>query len=214
MILPFTATIPSGVNAYMMTPGTSSVSCTTITSGTIPANTPVLINATGTITFQGTGSVSTPKAITVNQMNGVYNIIKVPANSYVLKTVNGTTGFYKVAAGSEPLINPFRAYLTEENTYTASVLPLSFTTLRTNDILAEKDGVALYPSPAKSEIFIELKSSGTASVFDAKGTRVLNEQPLRSGRNRIDIGQLPSGIYVVEISQPNSKSVEKKFLKQ
>ncbi|WP_042721020.1 T9SS type A sorting domain-containing protein [Flavobacterium sp. B17] len=214
LILPFSAAIPSGVTAYMMTPGTSAITCTTITNGTIPANTPVLINATGNITFQGTGSVSTPKAITVNQMNGVYNTIKVPANSYVLKTINGTTDFYKVAAGSEPFINPFRAYLTEENTYTASVLPLSFTTLRTNDILAEKDDVALYPSPAKSEIFIELKSFGTASVFDAKGTRVLQEQPLRSGKNRIDIGQLPSGIYVVQISQPNNKSVEKKFLKQ
>jgi glucuronoarabinoxylan endo-1,4-beta-xylanase len=90
---------------------------TQISGGTIPANTPVLVNATGNYTFTGTGNVSTPKAITVNQMNGVYHTIKVPANSYVLKTENGVTGFYKVTAGNEPMINPFRAYLTEENVF-------------------------------------------------------------------------------------------------
>jgi glucuronoarabinoxylan endo-1,4-beta-xylanase len=84
------------------------------------------VNATGNYTFTGTGNVSTPKAITVNQMNGVYHTIKVPANSYVLKTESGVTGFYKVTAGNEPMINPFRAYLTEENTYSASMLPLNF----------------------------------------------------------------------------------------
>ncbi|WP_374459365.1 T9SS type A sorting domain-containing protein [Chryseobacterium taeanense] len=214
LMLPFTATIPSGVTAYTMTPGTSSVSCTTITNGTIPANTPVLINANGSITFQGTGNVSTPKAITVNQMNGVYNTIKVPANSYVLKTVNGTTGFYKVTAGSEPLINPFRAYLTEENTYSASVLPLSFATLRTSDLLADKNEVDLYPNPAKNEIFINVKSSGTVSLFDAKGTLLLKNMPIRTGKNRIDIGHLISGIYMLEITQSDNKTVEKKFIKQ
>jgi glucuronoarabinoxylan endo-1,4-beta-xylanase len=214
LILPFTATIPSGVSVYQMTPGATGITCTTMTNGTIPANTPVLVNATGTITFQGTGSVSTPKAITVNQMNSVYNTIKVPANSYVLQTVNGTPGFYKVAAGSEPMINPFRAYLTEENNYTASVLPLSFTTLKTDDLLADSNEAMLYPSPAKNEVFINMKTSGTVSVFDAKGSLIMRNQLLRAGKNRIDIGQFPAGVYFVEISQQNNKPVQRKFIKQ
>ncbi|WP_294309547.1 T9SS type A sorting domain-containing protein, partial [uncultured Chryseobacterium sp.] len=214
LLLPFTANIPSGVSVYQLTPGATGISCTAITNGTVPANIPVLVNATGTVTFQGTGNVSTPKAITVNQMNGIYNTIKVPANSYVLQTVNGTPQFSKVVTGSEPMINPFRAYLTEENTYTASVLPLSFNTLAAKDVLATKDEISLYPSPAKSEVFIELKSSGTASVFDAKGSLIMKDQPLRSGKNRIDIGQFPSGMYLVEISPSGNKSVQKKFIKQ
>ncbi len=214
LLLPFTATIPSGVSVYQLAPGATGISCTAITNGTIPANTPVLVNATGTVTFQGTGNVSTPKAITLNQMNGVYNTIKVPANSYVLQTAGGTPQFSKVAAGSEPMINPFRAYLTEENTYTASVLPLSFTTLAAENLLADKNEPSLYPSPAKNEIFIDLKTSGTASVFDAKGSLVIRETPLRSGKNRIDIGHLPAGMYLVEISQSGNKSVQKKFIKQ
>ncbi|WP_294219877.1 T9SS type A sorting domain-containing protein [uncultured Chryseobacterium sp.] len=214
LLLPFTANIPSGVSVYQLTPGATGISCTAITNGTVPANIPVLVNATGTVTFQGTGNVSTPKAITVNQMNGVYNTIKVPANSYVLQTVNGTPQFSKVVTGSEPMINPFRAYLSEENTYTASVLPLSFTTLATENLLADKNEPGLYPSPAKNEIFIDLKTLGTASIFDAKGSLVIRETTLRSGKNRIDISHLPAGMYLVEISQSGNKSVQKKFIKQ
>jgi glucuronoarabinoxylan endo-1,4-beta-xylanase len=68
-------------------------------------------------------------------MNGVYQSIKVPANAYVLKTENGVTGFYKITAGSEPAIGSFKAYLTEENAYSANVLPLNFGSLSTEIFL-------------------------------------------------------------------------------
>ncbi|UPQ76212.1 T9SS type A sorting domain-containing protein [Chryseobacterium nepalense] len=213
LLLPFEANIPSGVNVYLMSPGTTAISCTPVSNGVIPANTPVLVNATGNVTFTGTGNVSTPKAITVSQMNGVYHTIKVPANAYVLKTENGVTGFYKVAAGSEPMINPFRAYVSEENTYAANILPLNFSVLSAKE--TELNQSKIYPNPAKTEIFIELKSSNsTASIYDSKGSLIRSGLKMTSGKNRIDVSALTSGVYFIELSDENNKVLTHKFIRQ
>lgn len=213
LLLPFEANIPSGVNVYLMSPGTTAISCTPVSSGVIPANTPVLVDATGNFTFTGTGNVSTPKAITVNQMNGVYHTIKVPANAYVLKTENGVTGFYKVAAGSEPMINPFRAYLTEENTFSANILPLNFSVLSAKE--TELNQSRVYPNPAKTEIFVEMKSrNATASIYDSKGSLIKYNLKMTSGKNRIDISGLTSGAYFIELSDESNQVFTHKFIKQ
>ncbi|WP_449398481.1 T9SS type A sorting domain-containing protein [Chryseobacterium wanjuense] len=212
--MPFEANIPSGVTVYLMSPGTTAVSGTQISTGIIPANTPVLVNATGSFTFTGTGNISTPKAITVNQMNGVYHTIKVPANAYVLKTESGVTGFYKVTAGSEPMINPFRAYLTEENLYSANVLPLNFSVLAAKSNNLQKDEVKVYPNPAKTEIFVELKTSdATAKIYDARGGLVKSGLKMTAGKNRIGLNELSAGTYFIEISSQNKKISSQKFIK-
>lgn len=213
LLLPFEANIPSGVNVYLMSPGTTAISCTPVSNGIIPANTPVLVDATGNFTFTGTGNVSTPKAITVNQMNGVYHTIKVPANAYVLKTENGVTGFYKVAVGSEPMINPFRAYLTEENTFSANVLPLNFSVLSAKE--TELNQSRIYPNPAKTEIFVELKSrNATASIYDSKGSLLRSDLKMNSGKNRIDVSVFTSGVYFIELSDESNQHFKHKFIKQ
>ncbi|EJL68842.1 T9SS type A sorting domain-containing protein [Chryseobacterium populi] len=215
LLLPFEATTPAGVNVYLMSPGAAGISCTAVSGGVIPANTPVLVNATGSFTFNGTGNVSTPKAITVNQMNGVYHTIKVPANSYILKTENGITGFYKVIAGSEPVINPFRAYLTEENVFTVSVLPLNFAVLGAENSITDKNEVKIYPNPAKTEIFVVLKTSeAMASIFDSRGRQIRSGLKMAFGKNRIEVSGLPTGVYYIEISSQNNKMISQKFIKQ
>jgi glucuronoarabinoxylan endo-1,4-beta-xylanase len=217
LILPFQANIPSGVTAYMMSPGAGNITCTAISNGIIPANTPVIINATGNITFNGSGNVSTPKAITINQMNGAYQSIKVPANAYVLKTENGVTGFYKVTAGSEPAIGSFKAYLTEENTYSANVLPLSFGTLSVRNIFAEakKEQVKIYPNPVKADLFIDSDSAeAIAAIFDGRGSIIRSGLKINSGKNHINVADFPAGIYFVEVTQKNSTVVKQKFVKE
>lgn len=217
LILPFQANIPFGVTAYMMSPDANNINCTAITNGIIPANTPVIINATGNITFNGSGNVSTPKAITVNQMNGVYQSIKVPANAYVLKTENGVTGFYKVTAGSEPAIGSFKAYLTEENTYSANVLPLNFGSLSTRNISADtkKEGVKIYPNPVKADLFIDSDlSEAAATIFDGRGSVIRAGLKINSGKNQINVGDFPAGIYFIEVTQKNNTVVKQKFVKE
>jgi glucuronoarabinoxylan endo-1,4-beta-xylanase len=214
VLLPFQAAIPSGVTAYMMQPGSGSVVCTQISNGIIPANVPVLINATGSKTFTGSGAVSTPKAITVNQINGVYQSVKVAAGGYVLKTESGVTGFYKVTAGNEPTVGSFQGYLTENNVYTNNLLPLSFATLKVSNVVEAKKDIILYPNPAKNEVFVDWKSSDAVySISDARGGTVSYHTKLTRGKNRIDISKLPSGVYFIEISG-SEENIKTKFIKQ
>lgn len=126
LTLPFEASIPTGVTAYNMVTSSANVSCTSIKNGIIPANTPVLISGNGTFTFTGSGAVSTPKNLTVNNFVPVYISYKSPVKSYVFKTVNGVSGFYTVTTSSLSDMNPFTACITSENSYTAEVLPLKF----------------------------------------------------------------------------------------
>ncbi|RZJ37276.1 MAG: secretion protein, partial [Chryseobacterium sp.] len=118
VVLPFEANVPDGAQAYNMQPSSSKVLCTTVPNAKIPANTPVLISGNGTFTFTGTGNVSTPKAIISNQFYADYSAVKAYTGGYVLKTVNGTAGFYKIASGSET-VSSFSAYISEENAYSA-----------------------------------------------------------------------------------------------
>ncbi|WP_426277757.1 T9SS type A sorting domain-containing protein [Chryseobacterium sp. S-02] len=209
VLLPFQAAVPANVTAYTMVPGSGNVACTPIT-GMIPANTPVLISATGNITFAGSGSVSTPKAITVNQVNGVYHQIKVHAGAYVLKTENGVTGFYKVAVGSEPMIDPFQGYIMEGNQFTAAFLPLSFGTLATIESEVTVDEVKVYPNPFKTEFSIDVKKDDTFyTIYDAKGSLIVSKTKLSSGKNRIEALNLPSGLYFMEVTAAGKTSVHK-----
>ncbi|MFC4688168.1 T9SS type A sorting domain-containing protein [Epilithonimonas pallida] len=211
IVLPFEANVPVGVQAYNMLPSSSKVLCTSVPNGKIPANKPVLINGNGTFTFTGSGSVSTPKAIVSNQFNADYSTVKAYTGGYVLKTVGGVTGFYKISNGSET-VAAFSAYISEENAYSASLLPLEFETLAAQDISDSK--LQLYPNPAKNEIFVNWKSSDAAySIFDAKGSLISHQSKLVGGKNRIDISKFTSGVYFIEIYEAG-KSIRTKFIKQ
>ncbi len=119
LVLPYAVTIPDGVKAYTLTytSGTN-VNATTLTS-TIPANTPVLINAaTGEYEFARTDGSSTVPTLgstlqTKDALIGQYlSGFTAPKDSYVLqKNKDGKLGFYKVAEDNKQEILPFRAYL-------------------------------------------------------------------------------------------------------
>jgi len=164
LTLPFAADIPSGAKAYTMLVSSVDIACTQISK--IQANTPVLIVGTGTFKFDGTGSVSTPRALKVNDMNGVYISIKAPAGSYYLKIVGGATAFYPVISGSEPTISPLSAYLTPSNTISVSSLPFRFITTDIDqikiDMKVDKDNIELYDvwgrrvyQPQKGVVYIK-----------------------------------------------------------
>ena len=138
MALPFEANVPTDAKAYTMLASATNVSCTSVSNNKIPANTPVLIQGTGTFKFEGTGAVSTPLALKVNDMNGVYISVKAPAGSYYFKIVDGVGGFYPVSSSAEPTIIPFSAYLTPSNTVAGSSLPLKFTVTGIEDLKADE----------------------------------------------------------------------------
>lgn len=138
MTLPFEANVPTGAKVYTMLASATDVSCTSVLNNKIPANTPILVQGTGTFKFEGTGAVSTPLALKVNDMNGVYISVKAAPGSYYFKTVDGVGGYYPVRSGAEPTIIPFSAYLTPANTISASSLPLKFTVTGIEDIKVDE----------------------------------------------------------------------------
>nr|WP_288834672.1 thrombospondin type 3 repeat-containing protein [uncultured Flavobacterium sp.] len=172
LTLPFEASIPTGVTAYNMVSSSANVSCTSIKNGIIPANTPVLISANGTFTFTGSGAVSTPKNLTVNNFVPVYISYKSPVKSYVFKTVNGVSGFYTVTTSSLSDMNPFTAYITSENLYTAEVLPLKFDISDDNDADGVPNNIDTCPNTPSGQT---VNASGCAqSELDDDGDGVKN----------------------------------------
>ncbi len=113
LCLPYATTIPDGVKAYTLTyTSGDKVTGTEITSGTIPANTPVLLNGSGEVTFNGSGAVDADATNVSGALTGVFQSAYVPQNSYVLQNGTNAIGFYKVDADNKISATPFRAYLT------------------------------------------------------------------------------------------------------
>lgn len=144
LVLPFEAVIPDNITAYTLTyTSGDAATATPISTGTILANTPVLINATAAgnydfkkktdgawapnadaITWSG-ATVSNGALTGVyvqNSKSGLYNpTYYVPADSYVLQNGSSGLGFYKVAAENTIKITSFRAYLTAQGAQARSL---------------------------------------------------------------------------------------------
>ena len=114
VILPYEANIPEGVSAYTLTyTSGDAVSATKITTGVLPANTPVLLNAEKASTpyiFTSTGTVpnAAPVDLTEGALTGFYANTIVD-QGYVLQNQGGNLGFYPFK--SARTIKPYRAYL-------------------------------------------------------------------------------------------------------
>lgn len=122
LALPFTATIPDGVKAYNLSYSGTQINGARITNNIIPANTPVLVNGSGSFTFSGTGSILPLLNPKTGMATAVYVKVKAPLNSYYLTTVNGTTSFTRATASVQSLVNSFEAFISPAAT--ASSLPI------------------------------------------------------------------------------------------
>ena len=114
LCLPFAATIPEGVTAYTLAYTSGDAATATAVEGTIPANTPVLLNGSGAASFMGSNvAVAADATNAADAMTGVFEATGVPTGSYVLQMdESNTVGFYKVDASDPITAQPFRAYLT------------------------------------------------------------------------------------------------------
>lgn len=122
LILPYEANIPKGVTAYTLTyTSGDAASATQISTGVLPANTPVLLNAeteSNPYVFTSTGTVpnAAPADLAYGALTGVYQLTSVPTDSYVLQNHGGVVAFYKVDPSNPQQVNPYRAYLSAQST--------------------------------------------------------------------------------------------------
>ena len=114
---PFAVTVPEGVQAYTVLSETGGLLNLTDVTGTIPANTPVVLFAENGYASEegnpiyefGIAEEGTPVA---GLLTGVYENTLAPVGSYVLQNLNDKVGFYQVANGQQPTVGANRCYLT------------------------------------------------------------------------------------------------------
>jgi hypothetical protein len=75
----------------------------------------------------------------------------------------------------------------------------------------DNTNVLIFPNPTNTIIFINnIEQNASASIFDSKGTMVLNKQIIN---NQIDITELSSGIYILHVIY-SDKIITKKIIKK
>lgn len=103
LMLPFTATIPEGVEAYTINDQLDIEAITTI-----PAHTPVLVTGHGKVVFSGEGEVTFTKSPVGNMLRGTYISTPLYAGDYRLSQQDGKWGFLRIDTPS--MLNPFDVY--------------------------------------------------------------------------------------------------------
>ncbi|MBR3433797.1 MAG: Ig-like domain-containing protein [Bacteroidaceae bacterium] len=109
---PFDVNVPYGMKAYTVQGVKADTSLDmTAVEGTIPANTPVILEGDGAKSLVAYG-VAAPAVAEAGLLTGVYADTEAPVGSYVLQNIDDKVGFYQVAAGQQPTVKANRAYLT------------------------------------------------------------------------------------------------------
>ena len=104
LMLPFNAVIPDGAKAYALG---DDLSLQQLRS--IPAHTPVLVEASGTVAFTATDAeVAFATSALTSQLRGTYVSSPLFAGDYVLGQNNGQWGLVRLGASS--LLSPFDCY--------------------------------------------------------------------------------------------------------
>ena len=116
-VAPFDVDIPAGVTVYTIDEvnpkGNGSTLLATELTGTIPANTPVLLKAENGYEAQTVyGKAVAAEELTEGLLTGTYEKISAPEDSYVLQYLDNKAGFYQVVSGKQPTVKANRAYLT------------------------------------------------------------------------------------------------------
>lgn len=114
-IAPFDVALPEGVKAYTIEEtkacdGKNYVMMTPV-EGTIPANTPVMLESENVVSQEVSGEYVDAESLTVGLLTGVYSPTPAPVGSYVLQSHDGVVAFYVVVDGTQPTVTANRAYL-------------------------------------------------------------------------------------------------------
>ena len=76
----------------------------------------------------------------------------------------------------------------------------------------EASVVSLYPNPANEMVSFALESDAQVSVFDMTGRKV-NETECKAGQAQLNVNELESGVYFVNIRYANGATAVSKFVK-
>ena len=153
---PFAVTLPTGVKAYVVSAAADGVATLTEVTGTVPAQTPVLINAAAT-TYDLAISAEAAEPVSGNLLSGTLIATAVPAETRAYILVNDDTdgvGFY-LMNDDDRTIGANKAYLT----LPASVDATSLSLKSDDGTITGINGV-------------EVSAGADAPVYDLQGRRL------------------------------------------
>lgn len=111
---PFAVTIPEGVKAYTVSAAADGVATLRPLTGTIPANTGVILSGEVETAYPFAITTSEVSKVEGNLLDGVTMATNIPETSYILANKNGNLGFYKVDP-SDTKLAANKAYLNNAN---------------------------------------------------------------------------------------------------
>lgn len=153
LMLPFAANVPAGVKAYILADDQTLQEVTEIS-----AHQPVLVEATGAITFTGSGDVSYAASPMTNLLRGTYVQIPLYTGDYVLGQKEGQWGLVRQTATST--LAPFDVYAQVDSS--DSFIPLGLTATGIVDLTSETLPDAVY--------------------YDVQGRRLKNLEDVQKGQ--------------------------------
>lgn len=137
-----------------------------------------------------------------------YTAFNLPINYYTADTPDSITIVFSASAGAE-----FNRGQVGSSLWIDDVV-LAYSTGFLQPIMAENN-LKIYPNPAKDYIQIQAseKSAINLALFDSKGAKLLTLQNI-SNQEKINIQNLKSGTYTVQIFYENSLFGSQTFVKQ
>lgn len=180
-------------------------------------------------TASSTGNVITPKTLTLAQLTAgaeSYESQLIKVEGVTVTGNDGETTFingkiYTLTQGTDtfPMRTTFYSFDGEELPTSAFDLegiinersgvglhlaPRSYNDVTLSKFSFDKVEVSVYPNPVQSTLnFSGLTSPVKATVFDMLGKRLLQTEVT----NRLELGHLRSGIYMVKINSENSSKI-------
>ena len=79
-------------------------------------------------------------------------------------------------------------------------------------VAEQNNAIGLYPNPANEQVSFVLENDAQVSVFDMTG-RMVNEVNLTAGEAQLNVSELQSGVYFVNIRYANGTTAVSKFVK-
>jgi Secretion system C-terminal sorting domain/SprB repeat len=203
----------TGGYSYNWTPGNPTGNGTTSVSG--------LVAGTYTCTVTDANGCTAARPFTITQPAAIDNSVS-QALGIVSATQNGATyqwfqcptnlisgetnqNFTPTAAGDYKVDITIAGCTVTSSCITVSTLG--------NSSFAFNSKLTVYPNPSSDVFFINSDSSGSFVVYDLIG-KIIKTETIDLGITKLDLGNYPTGVYLMKVTNENNETKTLKLVKQ
>ena len=174
-------------------------SASAITSGDnssvsrVYSSTALLSGFTGTLTF----------SFLEGELNGIAEgdlVLELQANDDSWTSYNGTVN---------ETSNTISYTFSEAVSFKAVTASAAGATLTIEDLSPAASSIHVYPNPTANRIYIQAENITKAELFDLMGRKVME-----TNQDQIDISNMSSGSYILQVTTQNNSSETFKIIKQ